>query len=86
MMHVFRLLLMAKEIATEGRINVFRSDRDFLLSIKQGNFEYDELVAKAEELKDQLTTFYKHSVLPDAPDIGRINEWLMNAREKYYSR
>lgn len=86
MMHVFRLLLMAKEIATEGHINVLRNDRDFLLSIKQGNFEYDELVAKAEELKNQLTTFYEHSALPDVPDIGRINEWLVNAREQYYSR
>ena len=35
MMHVFRLLLVAKEIATEGKINVFRKDRDFLLAIKE---------------------------------------------------
>ena len=47
MMHVFRLLLMAKEIAAEGKINVFRNDREFLLDIKQGKYEYDELVAKA---------------------------------------
>ena len=36
MMHVFRLLLMAKEIAEEGKINVYRNDREFLLSIKEG--------------------------------------------------
>jgi uncharacterized protein len=54
MMHVFRLLLMAKEIAVEGKINVFRNDREFLLSIKEGKFEYDELVQKATALKDEL--------------------------------
>ena len=46
MMYVFRLLLMVKEIAVEGKINVFRHDRDFLLSIKKGKFEYDKLVQK----------------------------------------
>jgi hypothetical protein len=86
MMHVFRLLLMAKEIATEGCIRVFRNDRDFLLNIKQGNFEYDELVKKAEQLRDELTDLYIRSNLPDTPDIARINEWLVNAREEYYRR
>jgi uncharacterized protein len=61
MMHVFRLLLMAREIAVEGRVNVLRSDRDFLLEIKQGNFEYDELVAKAESLKNELPEIYRRS-------------------------
>ena len=44
MMHVFRLLLMAKEIAAEGKINVHRKDREFLLSIKKGKFEYDQII------------------------------------------
>jgi hypothetical protein len=54
MMHVFRLLLMAKEIAIEGQINVYRQDREFLLSIKEGKYEYDELLAKAETLKKRI--------------------------------
>ncbi len=41
MMHTMRLLRMAKEIATEGKINVLRSDREYLLAIKNGQFEYD---------------------------------------------
>ena len=32
MMHTFRLLNMAEEIATENTLNVFREDREFLLS------------------------------------------------------
>jgi uncharacterized protein len=86
MMHVFRLLLMAKEIATEGKINVFRADRDFLLSIKDGKFEYDDLVKQAENLKDELPVLYQDSNLPDEPDIKSIDNLLVEMRDEYYKR
>ncbi|MEP6746913.1 MAG: nucleotidyltransferase domain-containing protein [Bacteroidota bacterium] len=84
MMHVFRLLLMAKEIATDGKINVLRNDRAFLLSIKEGTFEYIDLVEKAEAMKDGLTFLYQHSNLPDEPDIKKIDKLLIKMREVYY--
>jgi uncharacterized protein len=84
MMHVFRLLLLAKEIATEGKINVFRNDREFLLDIKQGKYEYDELVEKAETLKNELPSLYANSNLPDTPDVEKINRLLIEMRKKYY--
>jgi hypothetical protein len=85
MMHVFRLLLMAKEIAIEGKINVFRNDREFLLSIKGGKFEYDELVQKAGTLKDELPTLYQKSNLMNKPDILMIDKLLAEMRIKYYN-
>ena len=85
MMHVFRLLLMAKEIAAEGKINVFRNDREFLLDIKQGKYEYDELVAKAEAMKEKLPLLYQHSNLPDEPVIGEVNKLLINMRTNIYA-
>jgi len=85
MMHVFRLLLMAKEIAVEGKINVHRKDREFLLSIKAGKFEYDELVQKAETLKNELPVLYQQSKLIDEPDVDRINELVFKMREEYYA-
>ncbi len=36
MMHTFRLLNMAEEIALYKEVRVFREDRDFLLSIRNG--------------------------------------------------
>ena len=84
MMHVFRLLLVAKEIATEGIINVHRKDRDFLLAIKEGKFEYDELVQRATELKDELPLLYKKSGLIDEPDVEMIDSLLVKMRNKYY--
>ena len=84
MMHVFRLLLIAKEIATEGKINVYRKDRDFLLSIKEGKYEYDELVSKAEVLKNELPALYEQSSLRDTPDIECIDKLLIEMRKEYY--
>ena len=86
MMHVFRLLLMAREIAIEGTVNVWRKDREFLLDIKLGKFEYDELVSKAEELKAELAGLYERSGLKDEPVIEEINELLVEVREEYYKR
>ena len=84
MMHVFRLLLMAKEIAFQGKLNVFRADRDFLLEIKEGKFEYNELVQKAEALKEELPLLYQQSDLQDEPNVERINSVLIKIRELYY--
>ena len=84
MMHVFRLLLMAKEIATEGKINVWRNDREFLLDIKQGKFEYDDLVKQAETLREELKALYAKADLPDEPNLGQVNKLLIEMREAYY--
>lgn len=85
MMHTFRLLHMAKEIAAESTINVKRSDRSFLLDIKNGKFEYDELVDWAEERKLELEELYAASNLPDRPGLNKINNLLIEIRNKYYN-
>jgi len=84
MMHVFRLLLVAKEIAKEGKVNVFRKDRDFLLAIKEGKFEYDELVLKAMLLKDELPLLYQNSGLMEEPDVELIEKLLIKMRAAFY--
>ncbi len=84
MMHVFRLLLMAREIAIERRVNVFRKDRGFLLDIKAGKFEYDELIKKAEELKAGLPALYEQSELPATPDMDKLNRLLIEMRKSFY--
>lgn len=84
MMHVFRLLLMAKEIAIERKINMYRKDREFLLSIKEGKYEYDELLSKAEALKGELPSLYEKSELQETPDVESINKLLIEMRKEYY--
>jgi hypothetical protein len=76
---------MAKEIASENTINVKRTDRAFLLDIKKGKFEYDELVSWAEERKLELAELYATSNLPERPDLNKINNLLIEIRNNYYS-
>ena len=86
MMHTFRLLHMAEEIAVDRRIIVNRPDRKHLLDIKEGKFQYDVLVTKAEELKERLSSLYKESFLPDIPDMNKINILLAEIRETFYQK
>ncbi len=86
MMHTFRLLHMAKEIAEQNVVNVRRSDRDYLLGIKNGDFEYDELVNKAEVLKESLGISYKHSNLIERPKLEYVNQLIFEVRNSYYKR
>ncbi|WP_460220316.1 nucleotidyltransferase domain-containing protein [Psychroserpens sp. MEBiC05023] len=85
MMHTFRLLHMAKEIGESSKINVERSDRDNLLTIKNAEFEYDELVSKAEIIRDELEVIFNNSVLADKPNLDKINDLLVSARTKFYN-
>jgi hypothetical protein len=68
----------------DNKINVQRHDREFLLDIKQGKFEYDELVNKAELIKAELAELYTESDLPSEPHIKAINELLIRMRTIYY--
>lgn len=85
MMHTFRLLLMAKEIGESNTIQVERADRDFLLSIKNAAFEYDELVAKAEKMREELEIIYKKSKLPEKPNKEKVTDLLVALRTKFYT-
>ncbi|SEE09437.1 Predicted nucleotidyltransferase [Tenacibaculum sp. MAR_2010_89] len=85
MMHTFRLLHMAKEIGKEGIINVRRNDRDFLLAIKNAEYEYDNLVRKAELMREELELIYNASDLLEKPNLHKINSLLISVRNKYYT-
>jgi hypothetical protein len=84
MMHTFRLLEMAIEIAKEGTIIVKRPNRDFLLSIKRGEFEFDYLEQLAAEKQLEMENAFAKSTLPAEPDKELINELLVAAREELY--
>lgn len=85
MMHTFRLLNMAEEIATENRINVRRADRDFLLKIKSGEFEYEQLVEMANEKVARIEALYKKSNLPDSPNLKKCDDLLVYLRNNLYT-
>jgi hypothetical protein len=85
MLHVFRLLQMAEEIALTGTLQVRRSNREFLLQIRRGEFEYAELVAEAEQLVARVEIAFENSALPAAPSSEVAEETLRRVRRAFYA-
>lgn len=85
MMHVFRLLDMAEEIATGRGIITKRPNRDHLLSIRQGMFSYEELVMQAEQRIAHINQLFDRSGLPEEPDERVVNKLMVDIREKFYA-
>ena len=85
MMHVFRLLDMAIEIGRTGKVNVERPNRDFLLNIKSGAYEYDDLLAMAEEKKTEMEAVFAASNLPEQPNREVLNGLLFDLRSRFYA-
>ena len=84
MLHVFRLLRMAEEIARTSQLQVRRPDREFLLAIRRGQFEYDDLVRQAETLVEQVNGAFAISPLPEAPDQAATEALLIQVRRAWY--
>jgi uncharacterized protein len=84
MMHTFRLLDMAEEIARFQEIRVRRPNADFLLDIRRGAFDYEDLLAQAEQRLQRIEALYAASPLPERPDEAKISQLLMELREEWY--
>jgi hypothetical protein len=86
MMHTFRLLDIAAEIARAGTITLRSANREFLLKIKAGEFAYDDLIKMVEERVASISELYAASTLPDEPDRERIESVLVEIRSEFYSK
>ena len=85
MCHCMRLTRMGKELALGQGFNVERTyDREYLLSIKNHELEYDEIMAQANKEKAEMEEAIKNCTLPDMPDYAAVNEVLYKARLAYY--
>ena len=85
MLHVFRLLQMAEEVALTGQLQVRRPNREFLLQIRRGEFGYEQLVAEAEQLVARVEVAFAGSVLPTTPDYAAAEALLRQVRHAFYA-
>lgn len=85
MMHVFRLLEMAIEIGHQKKVNVKRPNRDFLLDIKNGKFEYEDLLKMSDLKQNEMASVFEQSSLPENPDLELINKLTYKLRDKFYN-
>ena len=87
MMHTFRLLQMAQELAQFGELRVRRENRDELLAIKQGQFAYEDLLQQAENLMAQTEQLFSQNPckLPEKVACEAAEIALVAMRQQLYS-
>ena len=82
MMHCIRLLLMTCEMLDTGEINVRRSPEniELLMSIRNGELEYEDLISIAEGKINMLEEKYNNSSLPIEVNVNDIKELFYQIR------
>lgn len=86
MMHMFRLVHMASEIA-EGRGVILErtEDRQFLLDVRNHKYEYDELMSRLEADSAKMNTLFAASTIPECVDPDFVNSLMIEIRLKQFS-
>jgi hypothetical protein len=84
MMHTFRLLEIAEEIALHKRISVRRTDAEELLKIRAGEYSYTELLQRADAKLARIREIYRTSDLPAEPDHEYAERVLISIRTDFY--
>jgi predicted nucleotidyltransferase len=84
--HLIRLLKMGIEIMTEGTLHVFRSDKKYLMEIRNGKYSLEEIKTESKRLFDLFEIAYVKSDLRIIADFNKINDWLVDIQERYLRR
>ncbi|MCT2560930.1 nucleotidyltransferase domain-containing protein [Chryseobacterium herbae] len=84
MMHTIRLLQSCEYIFKTNSLQIRVDNREELLDIKAGNWSYEKVMQKAEDLIDSIEHEHSVSLLPDNPDIKKTEKILIEIREKLY--
>ena len=85
MMHTYRLLSMAHEMA-QGELRVRRTPEEIikLMKIRRGEYEYEDLLKEAESMAASLDQVFKESKILDKVDVQDAYETLLTLRQFYY--
>jgi hypothetical protein len=84
MMHTIRLLQSCEQIFKTNSLQIRVENRDELLDIKAGNWPYEAVMQKAEDLIQSIEHYHSLSTLPDFPDVEKTTKILVEIRENLY--
>lgn len=84
MMHLFRLLDLARSIGAKGELLLRSAEREQLLKIRHGEFSYQELEEKMHGQAQEIEVIFEASNLPEKPDSAFINHLLIEIRSEFY--
>ena len=85
-LHCARLMTMGIEIAQGKGVIVDRRgiDRDFLMKIREGQFDYEELMKWLENKDKEMLEAMKNSTIPDEIDIDFLDSIIYQVRKSVY--
>ena len=84
LLHCVRLLRMAKEIGEDKGIIIKRPDYKYLLDIKKGNINLNDILKESSEIMDKLDKTFSNSKLPDDIDLKKVDSILYSIRNSFY--
>lgn len=84
LLHVVRLIEIAKDIVDKNDIIVRRPNREELLDIRRGKVDLKSLIEKSDSLLKELEIKFKESNLKDDVNRDYINNILIDIRKKFY--
>lgn len=79
--HCFRLTNIAEEIAKTGDFSIKRPNVDYLLQIKRGEVDLEEILNYVNNsIETLLNDLYEKSDLPDDVDMNKVKEIILKIR------
>lgn len=85
MMHCFRLMHMACEIAEGKGIILHRTwDRQFLMDVRNHKFEYEEIIERLEEEKEKMNQLMELSTIREEIDADFVNQLMIDIRKNQF--
>lgn len=83
MMHCFRLMHMASEIAEDKGMILKRTwDRQFLMDVRDHKYEYEEIIERLEEGKARMNQLMEQSTIREMIDTDFVNQLTIDIRRK----
>lgn len=86
MMHTIRLLQSCEQIFMNNSLQIRVDNRDELLDIKAGNWSYEAVMDKAENLINSIEHHHSISDLPNSPKLEKTTRILVQIREQLYRK
>lgn len=84
LLHCVRLLDVGIEVAKEKTINVRRPNAKYLIEIRRGKHNLENILKACKERIEELDTAYKESTLPDTANRSFFMSLLPKLRKEFY--
>ena len=85
--HALRLGMQGCELVRCGRITLPMNEVDLALcmQVKRGEVDFPTALSMVDDIRNRLdTNIRKFNVLPDEPNLWRINNWMVNATIRHW--